>query len=103
MIKHCVFVKFRESVNQSKRSRLYEKLNALEPQIDGWCGFVAGLNSMIEPDMDKGYNGGFIIDFKDAAARDRYIENEDHRRLGAELVAATEGGLEGIMVFDFTV
>lgn len=103
MIKHCVFIQFRASINNSKRSRLYEKFNALEPHIEGWCGFVAGLNTMIEPGMDKGYNGGFIIDFEDAAARDRYLENENHRRLGAELVAASAGGLDGIMVFDFTV
>ena len=58
---------------------------------------------MVEPGMDKGYNGGFIIDFEDAQARDDYLANEDHRRLGAELVAACEGGLAGIMVFDLTL
>jgi hypothetical protein len=40
------------------------------------------------------------VDFTDWAALAAYQDHPDHRRLGAALVAAAEGGLDGILVFD---
>lgn len=100
MIKHCVFMRFREEVSLAERTAIYQALQAVSPQITGWLNFVAGANSTDEAGMDKGYNGGFIIDFADDAALAQYQANEDHKKAGAQLVAASEGGLDGIFVFD---
>ncbi|WP_020396631.1 Dabb family protein [Thiolinea disciformis] len=100
MIKHCVFMQFREDVSLAEREAIYADLRAVEGQIQGWLGFVAGANSTDELGMDKGYNGGFIIDFADEAALASYQANADHKKAGARLVAASEGGLAGIFVFD---
>nr|WP_287285619.1 hypothetical protein [Mesorhizobium sp.] len=43
------------------------------------------------------------MDFRDAAARDAYLVHEAHSRAGARLVAALEGGTDGLMVFDLEI
>ncbi|WP_020560234.1 Dabb family protein [Thiofilum flexile] len=100
MFKHCVFVKFNPSVSETERQKIYSQLEALREQLSGWLGFVAGANITTEVGMDKGYNGGFIIDFADEAALQAYQDNATHKQIAAQLVAAAQGGVEGIMVFD---
>lgn len=100
MLKHCVFIRFRPEVSTEQREALYADLRRLEGQLTNWLGFVAGANITPELGMDKGYNGGFIIDFQDAAARDAYFQNPDHQQLGQRLIAAAIDGVNGIMVFD---
>lgn len=102
MIKHCVFIRFHPDVSMAQRAALYHSLQKLEAQLTGWLGFVAGNNVTSELGMDKGYNGGFIINFQDAAAREAYLQNPDHQQIGQQLVAAAMDGLEGIMVFDLS-
>lgn len=53
--------------------------------------------------MDKGHSEGFIINFTDADALNAYLVDEEHQRIGAKLVAASEGGKSGILVFDMEV
>jgi hypothetical protein len=53
--------------------------------------------------MDKGFAEGFIVDFTDAVARDAYLEDEEHRKTGAKIVAAAEGGVAGILVYDIEI
>ncbi|MER8801728.1 Dabb family protein [Mesorhizobium sp. M0998] len=63
---------------------------------------VKGSNTSPEP-FARGFTHGFTIDFRDAAARDAYLEHEAHQRAGAKLVAALEGGTDGLMVFDLEI
>ena len=46
---------------------------------------------------------GFSIDFTDAAARDTYLADPAHARAGTTLVAALDGGTNGLIVFDLEV
>lgn len=99
MIRHCVFVKFRTDVSATERADIYAGLAALVGQIDGLLRADFGPN--ISPEgMAKGFNDGFIMDLADAAARDRYLVDPAHKAAGARLVAALEGGREGLLVFD---
>jgi hypothetical protein len=59
-----------------------------------------GANVSPEP-FARGFTHGFTIDFRDAAARDAYLAHPDHGRAGARLVAALEGGTDGLFVLDF--
>ena len=43
------------------------------------------------------------MDLADAAARDRYLVDPAHKAAGARLVAALEGGRDGLIVFDLEV
>jgi hypothetical protein len=73
MIRHCVFGRFRGDVDGTE-----------------------------EP-VARGFTHGFTIDFRDVAARDAYLVHDDHSRAGARLVAALEGGTDGLMVFDLEI
>lgn len=43
------------------------------------------------------------MDFPDAAARDAYLVDPAHKEAGDRLVAALEGGVAGLLVFDIEV
>lgn len=101
MIKHCVFVQFKPEVTDAQRQALYEKLEALKAYVTGWVGFTAGANVTPEVGMDKGFNGGFIIDFADEAAHHIYLGHPEHLVVAKQLVEAASEGVDGIMVFDF--
>ncbi|WP_332701541.1 Dabb family protein [Devosia sp.] len=102
MIRHCVFVKFRSGVSRDERADIYAGLAALVGQIEGLLSADFGPN--ISPEgMAKGFHDGFIMDLADEAARDRYLVDPAHQAAGARLVAALEGGREGLMVFDLKV
>ena len=99
MIRHCVFFRFRNDVDAAERAAIYAGLGALVGQIEGLLSVDFGPN--ISPEgRSQGFNDGFIMDFADEAARDRYLPHPAHKAAGARLVAALEGGREGLIVFD---
>ena len=100
-IRHCVFLKFRADVPASEKQAIYEQLAALgvHLQIDHMS---YGPNLSPEG-LHQGFVDGFTMDFADAGARDAYLVHPDHQVAGARLVAAAEGGLAGILVFDIEV
>ncbi len=100
MIKHCVFIQFSPSISENQRQLLYRAVHDLKHHLRGWLGFVAGANITPEAGMDKGYNGGFIIDFENESALDAYLVDEQHQHVGGEIVACAEGGVDGVLVFD---
>jgi len=102
MIRHCVFVKFRAEITPEQRAEIYAGLNALVGKIEGLMSADFGPN--ISPEgQSKGFNDGFIMDLADDAARDRYLVDPAHKAAGAKLVAALEGGVAGLMVFDLKI
>jgi hypothetical protein len=102
MIRHVVLFKFRSGVSADERAEIYAGLNALVGQIEGLLSAEFGPN--ISPEgLGQGFNDGFIMDFVDAAARDRYLPHPAHQAAGAKLVAALEGGVAGLVVFDMKV
>lgn len=89
MIRHCVFVRFRNDVATAERAAIHGDLEALRPVIDGIGKVEFSANTSPEP-FARGFTHGFTIDFRDAAARDAYLEHDAHQRAGARLVAALE-------------
>ncbi|RWO45505.1 MAG: Dabb family protein [Mesorhizobium sp.] len=102
MIRHCVFVKFRNDVPTTERMAIHSDLEALRQVIDGMDAVKFSANVSPEP-FARGFTHGFTIDFRDAAARDAYLVHEAHQRAGARLVAALEGGTDGLLVFDLEI
>jgi hypothetical protein len=102
MIRHCVFFKFRADVPQAEREGIYAQLGALVGPIDGLLSAKFGPN--VSPEgLAQGFNDGFIMDLHDAAARDGYLVDPAHKAAGARLVAALQGGRDGLIVFDLEV
>ena len=100
MIRHCVFIRFRADVPQTERDGIWADIRALKAVVPGYLAVHVGANVSPEAGMDKGYAEGFIIDFDGAAARDAYLVHPDHEKAGSRIVAAAEGGIAGILVFD---
>lgn len=102
MIRHIVLIRFRDDVSPERRELIYDGLRALVGQIDGLLNATFGAN--VSPEgLSKGFRDGFIMDLRDADARDRYLAHPAHQAAGAKLVEAAEGGLEGILPFDIEV
>ncbi|WP_055047356.1 Dabb family protein [Devosia sp. A16] len=100
-IRHCVFLKFRADVPASEKQAIYEQLAALggHLRIDHMS---YGPN--VSPEgLHQGFVDGFTMDFPDVAARDAYLADAMHKQAGARLVAALEGGVTGLLVFDIEV
>ncbi len=102
MIRHCVWVKFRPEITAEARQAIYDELAALGAVVDGIQKSDFGSN--VSPEgMGRGYADGFIMDFSDAATRDAYLIHPAHQAAGGRLVAACEGGRDGILVFDIEI
>lgn len=103
MIRHCVFIRFRPEVREDEKTAIFAEISALKEQLPGLLAVHIGTNISPEIGMDKGHSDGFIVDFTDAAARDTYLEDPDHRRTGAKIVAAAAGGIQGVFVYDLEI
>ena len=102
MIRHIVLINFRDDVSEEHRQEIYGDLRALIGKIDGLVSAQFGPN--VSPEgLSKGFRDGFVMDLRDAEARDRYLAHPLHQAAGAKLVAACEGGLEGVLPFDLEV
>ncbi|MEP3196501.1 MAG: Dabb family protein [Lentilitoribacter sp.] len=103
MIRHCVFLKFKPEITDAEKQSLYGELKALGAILPGIVKFDAMANSSPEIGMDKGFSDGFIIDFDTPKSRDIYLEAPKHKAVGAKLVAASQGGADGILVYDMEI
>jgi hypothetical protein len=97
MIRHIVLLKARTEVTEAHIEGILADLHALS--LPGILAIHSGRSESPEK-IERGYLHGFTIDFADWEALATYQAHPDHKRVGAALVAAAEGGLDGILVFD---
>lgn len=102
MLRHVVLIKFRPDLDLSAIGLVLGSVVKLKDRIDGILAITTGANSSPE-NLEKGFRHGFVVDFRDAAARDAYLPHPEHVRVGTALVEAAEGGIAGILVFDYEV
>ena len=101
-VRHVVLCRFRDAVTATKRDAIFAELAALRGHLPGILAMSFGAN--VSPEgLGQGFTHGFTIDFADSAARDTYLADPAHTRAGARLVAALEGGPNGLIVFDIEV
>ena len=103
MIRHCVFIRFRMVVSRAERDEMMSEIVDLQRHLAGILAVHTGVNVSPEVGMDLGFSEGFIIDFADAVARDNYLADAEHQRVGARIVATAEGGDAGVFVFDLDI
>lgn len=53
--------------------------------------------------LERGYTHGITIDFTDRQAVLDYLPHPAHREAASALLSVTEGGKEGILVFDIEI
>lgn len=100
MIRHIVAVRFGKAATAGTRQGIYDDLAGLSAHLAGIVGFRSFKNVSPEDAVVRGFKDGFWVDFRDASARDAYLRDAAHQAIGARLVAAAEGGVDGIFVVD---
>jgi Predicted Fe-S oxidoreductase len=102
MILHCVFLRFKSAVQASEKQAIYDAIAALRDVVPGILDVKFGPN--VSPEgLNGGFRDGFIVSFENAEARDAYLVHPDHVAIGDRIVASTDGGLAGLMVFDMDI
>jgi hypothetical protein len=102
MIRHIVLVKFPAAAHAGAIDALFRQLDDLRTVLPGMLGFNGGAN--VSPEgLSRGFTHAFVADFADVAARDAYLIHPAHQAAGAKLVAAAEGGIEGLIVIDIDI
>lgn len=103
MIRHVVALRFKASISDEAKQDLFQDLAALDQRIDGILDFQSRSNVSVEDHVVRGFRDLFWLDFCDVKVRDAYLEDSAHKAIGARIVAAVEGGVDGIFVMDFEV
>ncbi|OHV75948.1 Dabb family protein [Rhizobium sp. LCM 4573] len=102
MILHCVFLRFKASMQAADKQALYDAVAALKQVVPGMVDVKYGPN--ISPEgLNGGFVDGFVVTFESPEARDAYLEHPEHMAVGERIVSATDGGLAGLLVFDLAV
>jgi stress responsive alpha/beta barrel protein len=97
-VKHIALLKFKDGTAPEQVDQVFEKLLELSESIDGIEDYVSGSNNSPEG-LSQGYTHGFVMTFRDAAARDSYLTHSDHERVKTEVLPS----VESVVIFDFEV
>ena len=100
MIKHLVLLKFRSDVTGATIAGCFQALAALRGKVPGLVDFAGGPYSSPEG-LQRGYTHGFVMTFESAASRDAYLPHPAHQAVAELIVGNLEGGLDGVVAFDF--
>ena len=100
MITHVVLLKIRKDVSKDQVAKVFEALAGLQKKIPGILSFSGGAYSSPEG-LHRGFTHGFVMTFKDAASRDVYLPHPDHEVVKAIVLKVLDGGLDGVIAFDY--
>jgi hypothetical protein len=102
VIRHVVLFRPAATASAAAIEATLAGIAALQGTVPGILAI--GIGDNVSPEgLGRGYRKGFVVDFADAAARDAYLPHPAHQAAGAALVGVTEGGIDGILVFDIDV
>jgi hypothetical protein len=102
MILHCVFMRFKTALQPAEKQGIYEAIHGLKTLIPGIVDVKSGPNASSEG-LNGGFLDGFIVTFDTLESRDAYLVHPDHIAVAERIVAASDGGVSGLMVFDLAV
>jgi hypothetical protein len=101
MVHHLVLFRFRDDLPPDAVPAVFAELQGLQERIPGITGFSGGADNSREG-LSKGFSHGFCMTFQDGAARDAYLPHPEHQRLVEKLLPLLEGGMDGVLTFDFS-
>jgi hypothetical protein len=100
MIKHLVLLRFRKDAPAAEVEACMAGLAALRETIPGMLDYSGGAYSSAE-NLHRGYTHAFSMTFDSAASRDAYLVHPAHVQIARRVVAALEGGIDGVIAFDY--
>lgn len=102
MIRHIVLIRFRPETSEAEIAGIFADLSGIRQHLPAIGPVLAGRSESPER-IERGFLHGFTIDFPDWAGLAAYQQHPEHRRIGDRIIAAAEGGLDGVLVFDLPV
>lgn len=102
MVKHCVLFRFKPDTSPEAINTIFRELANLKGKIPGLLDFCGGPYSSPEG-LNKGYTHGFIMTFDTEENRDIYLDHPDHIVVKDLILPHLDGGLDGVVAFDFLV
>lgn len=97
MIEHIVLLKLKDNVAKEQTQELLDGLKKLKEVIPGMLDVSGGYNNSPEG-KDAGFTYGFIVRFRNVAARDGYLPHPEHQKLAQNLVRPI---VDDVLVFDY--
>ena len=97
-IAHCVLLKT-VGAEDAVLAAL-DKLRKLIGVVPGLLSFEGGKYSSPEG-LNRGYTWGFTMVFSDAESRDGYLVHPAHVAAASDVVAVCDGGMSGVLAFDY--
>ena len=100
MIAHVVLLRLRKDLPRKAAEGLFAELAALQERIPGIASFAGGPYSSPEG-LNRGFTHGFVMHFRDERSRDAYLSHPEHEKVKEKVFGALDGGLDGVIAFDF--
>ena len=101
MIHHMVLIKLKDDVDHNAVQGLFDRFKGMVSTFDGLEAFSGGPYSSPEG-INRGFNYGFSMDFRDAESRDRYLPSEEHIQIAQDLGPMLAGDSESsVCAFDY--
>jgi hypothetical protein len=100
MVVHMVLLRVKKGAAKAEVATVMESIGALAKVIPGITSYRWGPYSSPEG-MSKGFTHGFCMTFDSAAHRDAYLPHPEHEKVKAKVLALLDGGLDGVVAFDF--
>jgi hypothetical protein len=100
-VKHVVLARVDPAAPKTAVAEVFAALAALKGQIAGILDFSGGPNLSPEG-LDRGYTHGFVMTFADEASLKAYLPHPAHEAAAQKLLAVVQGGIEGVLVLDWT-
>ena len=101
MIRHMVLVKLKPNMAASEVKALFDRFEAMVGNFDGLLSFSGG--AYLSPEgINRGFNYGFSMDFRDADSRDRYLPSPEHVAIATDIGPMLDGSFDACVVaFDY--
>ncbi|MEB3166559.1 MAG: Dabb family protein [Cyanobacteriota bacterium] len=100
MVQHVVLFRFRSDLKPGSVEAVFDQLRGFQQSIPGLIAFQGGVYNSPEG-LAQGFTHGFTMTFADAGARDAYLPHPQHQAVVETLLPMLEGGLDGVVAFDF--
>jgi hypothetical protein len=100
MVTHMVLLRVRKDVDARTIERVMSQVGALQGRIPGILAYSWGAYASPEG-LHRGYTHGFCMTFRDTVARDAYLPHPEHEQVKAALLAILDGGIDGVLAFDY--
>ncbi len=95
-IQHMVLLKFKPEITGAQVDALMATVRRLGELVPG-IEYLAGGPYSSPEGFHQGFTHGFLVTFRDSAARNGYLDHPEHVKVRDALLAAIENGI----AFDF--